>query len=367
MPSLSTRPNITFSVHSSPTDFLSVAFEHLSRREERSNIILALALEAQEKEQQTESEASTGNNFWICIWTTRASPQSRATNWSLDFVFALNDNHFGGYPLFIWSGHPSCDLTPAFIEQRVRLAVVQLYKSIPSQRVFSAFGLVPVVCAFRSAWTHISGHNPEPAPFYSVKLSYCTNNTLKTAPSSLPCSDSIKLAEMEDLDQVATLCNGLARDSIYFTLQDDQSNTEALKLIRDRRIWVYRTRDTSGRVRIASMVCSSRSSQSVAAITKIYTAAEFRGRQFAKRLMHWVTQHLLQNEGKDTVVLYVSHGDPVERVCHQVGYTGLCGAPRPELVEDWLEIGFQVSPQPSLSNLLQSNEQTSQNTIRGHW
>ncbi|KAF8753769.1 Acetyltransferase (GNAT) domain [Rhizoctonia solani] len=326
MPSLSTRPNITFSVHSSPTDFLSVAFEHLSRREERSNIILAPALEAQEKEQQTGSEASTGNNFWICIWTTRASPQSRATNWSLDFVFALNDNHFGGYPLFIWSGHPSCDLTPAFIEQRVRLAVVQLYKSIPSQRIFSAF-----------------------------------------APSSLPCSDSVKLAEMEDLDQVATLCNGLARDSIYFTLQDDRSNTEALKLIRDRRIWVYRTRDTSGRVRIASMVCSSRSSQSVAAITKIYTAAEFRGRQFAKRLMHWVTQHLLQNEGKDTVVLYVSHGDPVERVCHQVGYTGLCGAPRPELVEDWLEIGFQVSPQARLSSLLQSNEQTSQNTIRGHW
>ncbi|CAE6458564.1 unnamed protein product [Rhizoctonia solani] len=274
--------------------------------------------------------------------------QPRTVQSSLDFVFALNDNALGGYPLFIWSSHPSCDLTPAFVGQRIQLAAVQLYKSVPSQRIFSVFGLVPVVCAFRSVWTHISGHNPEPVPFYSVKLSYCTNLTLKPAPSPLSYSDSIRLAEMKDLDQVAALCHGLARDSIYFALQDDQSSTEAFELIRDKRAWVYQTYDTHDRPRIASMVCSSRSSRSVAAITNVYTAPEFRGSQFAKRLVHWVTQHLLHNEGKDTIVVYVSHGDPVEKVYHQVGYTGLCGAPRPELVEDWLEIGFQ-------------------NTTRGHW
>ncbi|CAE6419359.1 unnamed protein product [Rhizoctonia solani] len=57
---------------------------------------------------------------------------------------------------------------------------------------------------------------------------------------------------------------------------------------------------------------------------------------------------LLYNESKDAVVLYVSHGNPAEKIYHRIGYTGLCGAPRPAIVEDWLEVGFQ-------------------NTIRGHW
>jgi hypothetical protein len=142
MPSLSARPNITLSTHSNSTDFLSVAFEYLSIGEERSNIIFALALKAQEKEQQIGpiAEMSTSQNLWLCVWTTRTAPKSQATQSSLDFVFALNDNPHGGYPLFIWSSHPSCVLTPAFVQQRIQLAALQLYKSVPSQRIFSIFG-----------------------------------------------------------------------------------------------------------------------------------------------------------------------------------------------------------------------------------
>jgi hypothetical protein len=51
---------------------------------------------------------------------------------------------------------------------------------------------------------------------------------------------------------------------------------------------------------------------------------------------------LLYNESKDSVTLYVSHSSSVEKVYHHVGYAGLCGTPRPAMVEDWLEIGFQV-------------------------
>ncbi|KAH7338770.1 hypothetical protein B0J17DRAFT_767825 [Rhizoctonia solani] len=348
MPSLSTRPNINITTHSNATDFLSVAFESLSLGEEQSNIILALALRTQEKEQQMQPGIASSQNLWICIWTTKASSRSPTVKSSLDFVFALNDNPFGGYPLFIWSGHPSCELAPIFVEQRVQLAAMKLYNSVPSQRVFSVFGLVPVVCAFRSIWTHISGHNPEPTPFYSSKLSYCTKSTLQPASYVIPAGDSVRMAEMNDLEQVAALCHGFAQDSVFFPLQDNESNMQAFDLIREKQAWVYRTYDAYGRPRIASIVCSSRSSRRVASITKVYTAPEFRGRQFARHLVHWVTQSLLYNEAKDAVVLYVSHGNVAEKLYHRIGYVGLCGAPRPAMVEDWLEVGFQ-------------------NTMRGHW
>ncbi|KAG8729037.1 hypothetical protein FRC11_009642, partial [Ceratobasidium sp. 423] len=296
MPSLSSRPNINITTHSSAIDFLSVAFEPLSRGEEQSNLVLSLALKIQERAQQMQPGTTASRDLWVCVWTTKASSRSPTVKSSLDFVFALNDNQFGGYPLFIWSGYPSSDLSPSFIEHRVQLAAMRLYKLVPSQRIFSVFGLVPVVCAFRSVWAHISGHNPEPTPLYAARLSYCTKLTLKPALSRLPHGDSLRVAEMKDLEEVAVLCQGFAQESVYFTLQDKESSMQAFELIREKRVWVYQTSDACGRPRIASIVCSSRSSRSVAAVTKVYTAPEFRGRQFAKRLVYWVTQNLLYNE-----------------------------------------------------------------------
>ncbi|KEP50297.1 GNAT family acetyltransferase [Rhizoctonia solani 123E] len=349
MPSLSARPNINITTHSSASDFLSVASEALSLAEEQSNVVLALALKTREKEQQMQPGiASSARNLWVCVWTTKTSSRSTTVKSSLDFVFALNDNPFGGYPLFIWSGYPSCDLTPAFVEHRIQLAAMGLYKSVPSQRIFSVFGLVPVVRAFQNIWAHISGHNPEPIPFYSAKLSYCTKLTLQPASSRLPQGDSLRAAEVNDLEQVAALCHGFAQDSVHFPLEDKESSMQAFELIREKQVWVYQTCDAYGRPRIASIVCSSRSSPNVTSITKVYTDPEFRGRQFAKHLVYWVTQNFLYNESKEAVVLYVSHGNPAEKVYHRIGYAGLCGEPRPTMVEDWLEVGFQ-------------------DTTRGHW
>jgi hypothetical protein len=62
-------------------------------------------------------------------------------------------------------------------------------------------------------------------------------------------------------------------------------------------------------------------------------------------LLHVTNQpvgSLLYREGKESVVLYVSHDNPAEKVYHRVGFTGLCGTPRPAAVEDWIEVGFQV-------------------------
>ncbi|KAB5593193.1 GNAT family acetyltransferase [Ceratobasidium theobromae] len=347
MPSLSSRPNISVTVHTTAGDFLSVALETLMQKEEQSNIVLALALKAQRKEQELSSGTGGQRNLWLCVWTTRASHRSPTIRSSLDFVFALNDNSFGGYPLFIWSNYPSGDLTPAFLEHRVQIAATRLHQLIPSERIFSVFGLVPAVWAFQAIWTHISGKIPEAVPFYAAKFSYCTKVSLQPATSRLPHGDSVRAAGMKDLDQVAMLCREFSQDS-EFPLGGEESIMQALDLIREKRIWVYETLDVRNRPRIASMVASSRTSANVAAITKVYTTPAFRGRHYARYLVQWVTQHLLYNEGKDSVTLYVSHGNPAEKVYHQVGYVGLCGTPRSVMVEDWLEIGFQ-------------------GTLRGHW
>lgn len=52
---------------------------------------------------------------------------------------------------------------------------------------------------------------------------------------------------------------------------------------------------------------------------------------------------------KKWVVLYVAHNNPAAaKVYDKVGFVGLCGKPRVEGVDDWIEIGCQ-------------------NTELGHW
>ena len=52
--------------------------------------------------------------------------------------------------------------------------------------------------------------------------------------------------------------------------------------------------------------------------------------------------------GKDSVVLYVSHGSAALRVYDRVGFAGLVRNDKPDGVEDALELGFT-------------------GTDRGHW
>lgn len=48
------------------------------------------------------------------------------------------------------------------------------------------------------------------------------------------------------------------------------------------------------------------------------------------------------DEHKAAVVLYVAHNNPgAAKVYHRVGFQGLASeTPRPDGVEDWLELGF---------------------------
>ncbi|KAG8684166.1 hypothetical protein FRC09_015567 [Ceratobasidium sp. 395] len=230
---------------------------------------------------------------------------------------------------------------PSFLDRRVQLAAMQLHKLVPAERVFSVFGLAPVVSSFRSLWSHITGKRAETVPFYAAKFTFCTKFTLQPS-IGIPAGDLMRPATTQDTDQVAKLCQEFAADSVFFPLNPRESLAQAQQLIRDKQLWIYETRDAYNRPCIASMVASSRSSANVAAITKVYTLPAFRGRKYALRLVQWVTQHLLYRDGKESVVLYVSHENPAEKVYYRVGFTGLCGTQRPSAVEDWLEIGFEV-------------------------
>jgi hypothetical protein len=60
------------------------------------------------------------------------------------------------------------------------------------------------------------------------------------------------------------------------------------------------------------------------------------------------TTRSLFKSGKDSVVLYVSHGSAALRVYDRVGFAGLVKKDKPDGVEDALELGFTE-------------------TDRGHW
>lgn len=142
MPSLSGQPNISVTVHTTATDFLSVTFDSLMQKEEQSNIILPFALKEQRREASTTCQLArrSQNNLWICVWTTRAPSRASPSKSSLDFVFAINDNEFGGYPLFIWSNYSASELMPSFLDRRIQMAALQLQRLVPAERVFSVFG-----------------------------------------------------------------------------------------------------------------------------------------------------------------------------------------------------------------------------------
>lgn len=121
---------------------------------------------------------------------------------------------------------------------------------------------------------------------------------------------------------------------------------------------------------IASICAATRNSETVSAITKVYTTPKWRRHGFAEHLVRRVTQRyvlfqcfflflfwLFQTAmpyhkpvaprlfeiGKQTVVLYVGYGNNAARVYDKVGFVGLSGQARPEGVEDSLELAFAGS------------------------
>lgn len=116
---------------------------------------------------------------------------------------------------------------------------------------------------------------------------------------------------------------------------------EAVELIKNGLLWVHQLNESPSSD-ICSIVATTRKSENVTAITKVYTNPLYRSRGCAERLVRRVCQHALLKERKDSVVLFVAHDNlAAAKVYDRVGFQGLCGKPRVEGVDPWLEVGFQ--------------------------
>ncbi|KAG8929159.1 hypothetical protein FRC02_005928 [Tulasnella sp. 418] len=352
MPVRSTSFDIQVRVHRSAAELIH-AIKHTSvvgEREREANIWLPHALKSRHVENSssyasTSSSASTSSQFWISSWTSRRSASSSGGS-ELDFILSCTKSHLGNYPIFLYSHVPSYHLTPAFLSLRVQPLVDQLATMVSSSRVFSVFGPSPLVKCFSALWSKRTSVMQEPDPFYAARFTVCTRETLRiqsntsSRPLDLPDGHYMRLAEPNDAELAAKLCQEFAIDSVYFPLDYGKALQEAREMIRNRQLWVYYITGDCGQQILASIVGCTRTSESVAAITKVYTNPMCRSRGYAERLVRRVCQFWLYEAGRSSVVLFVAHDNPAaEKVYHRVGFVGLCGH-HDDRADDWLEVGF---------------------------
>lgn len=205
-------------------------------------------------------------------------------------------------------------------------------------------GPVPLTRSLVNTWSAATGVVPVIDPYYAAKHTVCTRESLTDAPlSPLSPTHSMRLASPTDLVSTAALCHGFAAGSEPFLLSAEDALREARGYISARQMYVYDiVSPATGHHETASIVCVTRSSANVAAITKVYTNPMFRGRKCAEKLVRYVCQQMLYELGKTSVVLFVAHDNKAaEKVYDRVGFQGLWGKPRPEGVNDWVEIGFE--------------------------
>ncbi|KAK7695023.1 hypothetical protein QCA50_002211 [Cerrena zonata] len=361
MPGLNASSNFVVIQHDSPGEFLSAAYPTMRRYEASANIVLAHALkrvtteaamagyqfmcDADVEDWLSRADDSsmiphlTSSAFWLTLWS-RPSPNSP---YSLDIVLSCIDWTLGEYPIFLWTPHTDKAASLAWTEPRIDQMALHLHDCLNPERVFSVFGLTPLVKVFSKYWTSITGNAIEPEPFYSAYFSYCNTTTFRPCKAVLPDGHRLRRASIEDLEQVAQLCKEFADDSIFFPLTLDKAKIEARELISKRQIWVY---DAQGDI---STICAvTRNTHRVSAVTKVYTTPRWRRNGCAEVLVRDVTARLLFDCGRDNVVLYVGHENCAQKVYDRVGFVGLCGKDKPAGVEDSLELGFQ-------------------GTKRGHW
>ncbi|QRV80444.1 GNAT family acetyltransferase [Ceratobasidium sp. AG-Ba] len=341
MPSRQPTLNVVVLTHTTATDFLDATEHILQEHSLTSNIIYPFAIKARASERLPVSNArgpaywsaprqaptKAPRQFWLTQWTSRGA--STVAPPTLDFVVAVTDNQFGGYPVFFWSPHPSSDMTNAFLSVRIQAMITHLLRAAPAERVFSVFGQDPVVEAFTSMWTQYTGKIPEQEVFYAAKFSFCTPRRFSRLRLSPPDTRS---------------------GSLPLPISSNALNcARTQSMIGAKQLWVYDTPQG-----IATIVASTRrTTDAVASINKVYTPPAHRGKGCARALVAHVTNALLSGADGSSkhyaVVLYVGHDNSAARVYHRVGYQGLSeDAPRPREVENWLEIGFQ-------------------GTNRGHW
>ncbi|PCH33885.1 hypothetical protein WOLCODRAFT_147958 [Wolfiporia cocos MD-104 SS10] len=302
----------------------------------RSNIMFPLAKKLRQIEQSGYHH--DGCNVWIVCTTVQAGGVLS----EVDFVLSCTEGPIGAYPIFIFTPISSSRLNSQYYTPRLRAMVRALLECVPPERVFSVFSLDSITPAFAKSWTEETGISLDSSPeYYAATFTHCTAQTLtRNQPVLHGYSHKLRLAVESDIPAAAELCHSFAAVSEPFVLSKEDAIREASLLVRQGQLWVHEVAVPGRSPEIASIVAVTRTSRTVAGITKVYTNPDWRHLGCAERLTRYVCMQLLQQ--KESVVLYVAHNNPAAaNVYHKVGFVGLShGSPRVEGVDSWLELGF---------------------------
>ncbi|KAH0840300.1 hypothetical protein J3R83DRAFT_1310 [Lanmaoa asiatica] len=147
---------------------------------------------------------------------------------------------------------------------------------------------------------------------------------------------------MSHLKGVKVMCKAFSETSAPFILDDAGAELEAKLLITNQQVWVHMVQRAGQEPEVACLVATTRESDSVTAVTKVFTAEQWRGPRFCGTT--FAPRLILQKEKR--IVLYVGNSKELasaRKVYHKIGFQGLNGpqGQQVEGVERWVEIGFK--------------------------
>ncbi|KAF8548580.1 hypothetical protein OG21DRAFT_746191 [Imleria badia] len=319
----------------------------LSQNEAASNVILPFA----KKALNFPREDDNGDQLWIVLYD--------GTN-DVEFVLSCTKGPLGNYPIFIVTSKSSSQIAQEEkhgkkLADSLLPLVLCLLNEVPPQRVFSVFSIAKVAWTFAEIFEvntrHEHGIEALEQPYYDATLTFCTSETLNEPPDSMasfPASGSDDIvvdrrrADMSHLKGITAMCKAFSETSPPFVLDDLGAELEARLLITNQQACVHVVHKDGQEPEIACLVATTRESENVTAITKVFTAEHWKGRGFAARLLHCVCQCILQK--KKRVVLYVDNSEAsvsIRKVYHKIGFQGLdVSGQQVKDVERWMEIGF---------------------------
>ncbi|KAI0778440.1 hypothetical protein BD413DRAFT_466339 [Trametes elegans] len=333
---ISTPPLCVPSVYRHPSQFPTAVWDCLEARPWSSNIIHAYASQLLKGNGDHKSGQASG--LWIVFWT--AGTENQITS-----VLSCVAGPIGPYPVFIYSPLSGDVLGSTYTEAHIHSIVDALLDHVAPERVFSVFAVDATADAFAAKWSTKTGIAfAHPLVYYHANLMCCTKQTLKTGDVKvLPGAIvELRLARPSDVLKAAHLCREFAAASEPYILSEAQALQVAGMLVRNHQLWVCVIQEPGSSPDIACIVASTRTTDSIAAITKVFTNPAWRNRGCAGRLVRHVCEHLLQS--KESVVLYVAHSNPAAaRVYEQVGFVNVSSAPSADgsvVPESWKELGF---------------------------
>ena len=270
-----------------------------------SNIMFPHAIKAAKL--SSTAPPTTGENVWAVLWETR----DRRPSLSVTFVLSCTTGPLGPYPVFIYTPLSSVSLQRVDMHPRLLALARALKAVVPPERVFSVFAVDSVATTFADTWTAETGIPLAGHPnYYHASLMCCDANLLRVRLlAELPEAKIVlRRAISTDVANVSRLCHAFAAGSVCllvltygrgadgnimqepFVLSNEKAIREATIMIQNNQLWVHEVRASGREAEIASIVATTRTTDTVAAITKVFTNPKWRSRGWAERPLRHVCQ-----------------------------------------------------------------------------